>query len=141
LIVLDTNVISEFDKPCPDRNAVNWLRRQNTLDLFLCAPVVMELSFGAERLHLRGGSDRLLQTVDRLLSKRFVDRVLIYDGIAALRTGRIRAVREKMGRPIDVQDAMIAATCLVHDATLATRNIRDFDGLDLKVINPFEATA
>ncbi len=101
----------------------------------------MELSFGAERLHLRSGSDRLLQTVDRLLSNRFVDRVLIYDGIAALRTGRIRAAREKLGRPIDVQDAMIAAICLVQDATLATRNIRDFDGLDLKLINPFEATA
>ena len=40
---------------------------------------------------------------------------------------------------LDPMDAMIAAICLVHDATLATRNVRDFDGLDLKLVNPFEA--
>lgn len=38
-------------------------------------------------------------------------------------------------------DVMIAAICIVHGATLATRNVRDFEGLALKVINPFEATA
>ena len=46
-----------------------------------------------------------------------------------------------MGRPISLSDAMIAAICLAHDATLATRNVRDFDGLDLKLVNPFEAGA
>ena len=46
-----------------------------------------------------------------------------------------------IGRPIGPVDAMIAATCLVHDATLATRNTRDFEGLDLKLVNPFEPSA
>ncbi len=46
--------------------------------------------------------------------------------------GKLRAARERMGRPISLSDGMIAAICLAHDATLATRNVRDFDGLDLK---------
>lgn len=53
-------------------------------------------------------------------------------------TGRLRAKRESIGHPISVQDAMIAAICLSHDATLATRNTKDFEGLDLKLVNPFE---
>ena len=50
-------------------------------------------------------------------------------------------MRSSVGRPIGVVDAMIAAICLVHGATLATRNVSDFDGLDLKLVNPFEAGA
>ncbi len=39
---------------------------------------------------------------------------------------------------METKDAMIAAICLTHGATLATRNTKDFEGLDLKLINPFE---
>lgn len=139
MIVLDTNVVSEFTKRMPHEIVVKWFRRQDFLSLYLCAPIVMEQSYGAELVHLRTGSDRLLAVFDSLVSKRFAGRILPFESTEATRTGRIRAAREKMGRPIDVQDAMIAATCLVHGATLATRNTRDFDGLDLKLINPFEA--
>ncbi|TIP21905.1 MAG: type II toxin-antitoxin system VapC family toxin, partial [Mesorhizobium sp.] len=48
---------------------------------------------------------------------------------------------ENLGRPVSLSDAMIAAICLAHDATLATRNVRDFDELGLKLVNPFEADA
>ena len=138
MIVLDTNVVSEFTKRTPEHAVTAWFRRQDLRQLYLCAPIVMEQSYGAELLHLRTGSDRLLVSVGNMM-KVFADRVLPFETIEAARTGRIRAVRERMGRPIDVQDAMIAAICLVHGATLATRNVRDFHGLDLKLVNPFEA--
>jgi predicted nucleic acid-binding protein len=100
----------------------------------------MEQSYGAERFVLRTGSDRYLKIFNRL-TERFGGRVLELDGAAPTIAGKMRAARESCGRPLSIGDAMIAAICLVHGATLATRSIRDFDGLDLKLVNPFEAGA
>lgn len=141
MIVLDTNVVSESGKPSPSQHVLGWFTRQEPLSLFLCAPVVMELSYGTEKYLARTGSDRYLKNLVELTSDRFRGRILGFEGTVASVTGRLRADRDSKGRPISVQDAMIAAICLVHDATLATRNIRDFDGLDLRLVNPFEAGA
>lgn len=138
MIVLDTNIISELIKSSPDRNAVLWFRREAQSDLYLNSVVVMEQSFGAERFYLRTGSDRYIRSLENLLATQFRGRVLEFVEGAPVLSGRIRAKRESIGRPISVQDAMIAAICLSHDATLATRNTKDFEGLDLKLVNPFE---
>ena len=140
MIVLDTNVISEADRPTPIPVVLQWFRRQDPLALHLCAPVVMEQSYGAERFKLRTGSDRYNRTFDRLLG-RFGGRVLEFVYPASELAGRLLARRQTAGRPLAAQDAMIAAVCLVHGATLATRNVKDFEGLDLKLVNPFEAGA
>lgn len=140
MIVLDTNVISEVDKPKPNAELMQWLDHQHGQSLYLCGPVVMELAFGAERHSVRNGSDKYLRILAGL-EQQFRGRILEFNGRAPALTGRIRALREASGRVISVQDAMIAAVCLAHDATLATRNIRDFDGLDLRLVNPFEAKA
>ncbi|MCV9999031.1 type II toxin-antitoxin system VapC family toxin [Pararhizobium sp. YC-54] len=138
MIVLDTNIISELVKSSPDKNVGVWFRREAESNLYLNAIVVMEQSFGAERFYLRTGSDRYVRSLEHLLATQFRGRILGFsDGTPAL-TGRLRAKRESAGRPISVQDAMIAAICLSHDATLATRNTKDFEGLDLKLVNPFE---
>jgi len=138
MIVLDTNIISELVKSSPDRNVVVWFRREAQSDLYLNSVVVMEQSFGAERYYLRTGSDRYIRSLENLLATQFRGRVLEFVEGTPVLSGRIRAKRESVGRPISVQDAMIAAICLSHDATLATRNIKDFEGLDLKLVNPFE---
>jgi predicted nucleic acid-binding protein len=138
MIVLDTNIISELVKSSPDRNVVVWFRREAQSNLFLNSVVVMEQSFGAERFYLRTGSDRYIRSLENLLATQFRGRVLEFVEGTPVLSGRIRAKRESVGRPISVQDAMIAAICLSHDATLATRNTKDFEGLDLKLINPFE---
>ncbi|TPN84129.1 type II toxin-antitoxin system VapC family toxin [Mesorhizobium sp. CU2] len=141
MIVLDTNVISEASKPAPDANVSAWFRKQDLLDLYLSGPVVMEQSFGAERFLTKTGSDRYIKVLDHLMSQQFAGRIVEFAGSAPLLAGKLRAARERIGRPISLSDAMIAAICLAHDATLATRNVRDFDGLDLKLVNPFEAGA
>ncbi|CAN7235039.1 type II toxin-antitoxin system VapC family toxin [Pararhizobium sp. LjRoot238] len=138
MIVLDTNIISELVKSSPDRNVVVWFRREAQSYLYLNSVVVMEQSFGAERYYLRTGSDRYIRSLENLLATQFRGRVLEFVEGTPVLSGRIRAKRESVGRPISVQDAMIAAICLSHDATLATRNIKDFEGLDLKLVNPFE---
>jgi predicted nucleic acid-binding protein len=141
VIILDTNVVSEASRPAPDPNVAKWFRRQDLLDLYLCGPVVMEQSFGAERFLNKTGSDRHVRALDHLVSKQFSGRVVEFAGPIPRLAGKLRAMRETIGRPISLSDAMIAAICLSHDAMLATRNIKDFEELDLKIVNPFEADA
>ncbi len=138
MIVLDTNIVSEAAKQTPDKNVKNWMRIQPLNDLYLCAPVVAELSFGAQRMLLRTGSDRLALGLRQIIERTFASRILPFDASVAERAGRLHASREAEGRPIAIGDLWIAAICIHHGATLATRNTRDFAGLDLTLENPFE---
>ncbi|NTJ64765.1 type II toxin-antitoxin system VapC family toxin [Agrobacterium rhizogenes] len=138
MIVLDTNVVSEITKANLSPNVGEWFERQEMETLYLCSPVLMELSYGAEKVLLRDRSERFFEGLDSLMGHQFMGRILQLDQDSALLTGRIRARRERSGHQISVQDAMIAAICLANGAALATRNTKDFEGLDLKLINPFE---
>lgn len=139
MIVLDTNVVSEFGLRAPSPNVRAWILRQEPTSLFLCAPVISEMAYGAERVRLRHGSDRYFGPLQILIEQRFRDRILPIDTETGRWHGIIRARREATGRPIGLMDALLAATCIVHGAALATRNVRDFADLDLSLINPFEA--
>ena len=139
MIVLDTNVISELERPSSDEAVRNWYSKQLGGELYLTATTVAELAFGAQRIVLRNNSLRYQKALEALLEDTFKNRILEFNTPEAIENGRIRSVREAAGRPIALNDAQIAAICLVHGATLATRNVRDFDGLGLKLVNPFEA--
>lgn len=141
MIVLDTNIVSEFDKPRPSPAVEDWLIRQDVPTVYVTTPTLMEQAFGAERILLRSGSRRYYDALDTLIKVSFRGKILDFVDPAPIAAGRIRALRASKGRPMSVQDAMIAAICLVHGATLATRNVKDFEGLDLKLVNPFEAGA
>jgi toxin FitB len=117
----------------------SWYERHSSNELFLTATTVAEMAFCAQRIVLRNGSLRYQKALEMLLKDAFAGRILEFDKLAALENGRIRSAREAAGRPIALNDAQIAAICRVHGATLATRNVRDFDGLGLKLVNPFEA--
>ena len=140
MIVLDTNIVSESSKPRPDAALQAWFRAQTFTDLYLCAPIVMEQSYGAEGFYLRTGSERYTRILDDMLSKDFRSRILDFNDVCAKKAGELRARRDRIGRPISIGDAIIAAICLVHGATLATRNGRAIDGLDMKRVNQFEAS-
>lgn len=138
MIVLDTNIVSEAARQNPDERVKQWMRAQPLNELYLCAPVVAELSFGAHRMLLRTGSDRLVSGLRHMIERTFAGRILEFDGVTAERAGQLHAVREASGRLIAIGDLWIASICLHHGAILATRNTRDFGGLDLKLENPFE---
>ena len=140
MILLDTNVVSELQRPQPSALVEKWLVTTGIGTTFICGPVLMEQAFGAERHLLKSGSSRYVKSLERLRGE-YANRILALNAIACELAGRLRAKRESVGRPLSIGDAMIAAICLVHGATLATRNVRDFDGLDLKLVNPFEAGA
>ncbi len=140
MILLDTNIVSEIQKPRPSDVVAAWLASIEIGSTYICGPVLMEQAFGAERHLIRTGSSRYIETLERLRAE-YADRTLVPDAPTYELTGRLLAQRESRGRPISFGDAMIAAICLVNDAALATRNVRDFDGLGMKLVNPFEARA
>jgi toxin FitB len=74
-----------------------------------------------------------------MISKTYLGRILPGTLQSSRVAGRFKAIRESTGRPVSSFDMYIAGIAAANNATLATRNVRDFDGLDLKLINPFEA--
>jgi toxin FitB len=139
MIALDTNIISETAKPRPSELVLTWLNRADPKEMFLPLPVVSELALGAyEHERKNNGSRRYHETLAVALAA-FGNNLLPFEIRAAMKFGEISARRNGLGRPIMRLNAQIAAICLVHGATLATRNVRDFDSLGLKLVNPFEA--
>ena len=140
MIILDTNVVSEPMAKRPSEQVMDWLDQQSEPMLFLATPVIAELSSGANEFVRRTGSRRYLTMLERLLIE-YEGKILDLRVDDAIEFGKVNAARNALGRPIKPLDAMIAAICISHGATLATRNVRDFAGLDLKLVNPFEAGA
>lgn len=138
MIALDTSVISELNKPKPSDMVLSWFNDQLDDDLFLTDVTVMELAYGAEKHTLKTGSNRYRIVLQRLTRDWFDNRILRWSPNAVISAGEIRARREMRGHSIGIQDCMIAAICLAHGAVPATRNVKDFEGLDLPLINPFE---
>jgi hypothetical protein len=138
MILLDTNVVSEGLRPRPDPNVGKWLDGQRPTDLFLCMPVLAELHYGAALL-LDGARRIHLELAIKRIEDAFAERTLPFDRAAAREYGRIVAQRDKLGRATGTMDGLIAAIAKVHGATVATRHVYGFAGIDLDVVNPFEA--
>jgi predicted nucleic acid-binding protein len=141
MIVLDTNVVSEAWKPRPDKRAMAWLEAQAFNSLYLCTPVLAELRFGAERLAPGSRRDRLRTLIDRVENEGYRGRILSLDVADAAEFGRLAALRERVGKRMEAMDALIAAIAVTNRATLATRDIDDFTGLGIEIVNPFEFAA
>lgn len=135
MIVLDTNVVSEPLTRDPDPTVLKWLSRPND-EFALSAVSVGELLTGVRLLPAGRRRDALGAAVDGLVES-FAGAVLAYDERAARAYAELKAHSRDSGRPIGVEDGMIAAICVANGASLATRNVRDFDGLGLDLVNPW----
>lgn len=139
MILLDTNVISELIRPAPTAAVTACLLRQDPAALFTTAICEAELRYGLARLPAGRRRDDLTARVADFLAAGFKGQILPFDSICAAHYGDLRASREATGRPITVEDAMIAAIARAHGAALATRNGRDFADCGIAVIDPWEA--
>ncbi|MBB3166225.1 type II toxin-antitoxin system VapC family toxin [Rhizobium laguerreae] len=136
MIVLDTNVISELLTPAPNVGVIEWLGAQHPLSVFTTAITEAEILYGLRLLpHGRRRSD-LEAAVLPIFNEDMSGRVLPFDRDAA-DVYAIITDRRKAGRPIRQFDAQIAAIAISRGASLATRNVSDFEGIGLQIINPW----
>ena len=137
MIVLDTNVISEMLKPAPDVAVTAWLNAQAPSEVYLSAVSEAELRFGVAVLAPGQRQDRLAEAIEALLREEFAGRLLPFDTAAARSFADIAAARRRSGRPISPFDGQIAAIARTHRAVLASRNVADFEGCDIPLIDPW----
>jgi predicted nucleic acid-binding protein len=137
MIVLDTNVISEVFNPVPSAKVMDWFQQQADGDMYTTAITRGELLFGVHVLPQGRRRDTLLAGLLRIFQTRFPERVLPYDEAAADAHAEIAAQRRAQGRPSSQSDLMIAGIVRAHGATLATRNVRDFENCGIALADPW----
>ena len=137
MILLDTNVISELMRAEPAQIVLDWFGKHDAGDLFISAVTEAELRTGVAILPEGQRRDRLQLAVDSMIDQDFQSRVLPFDSLAAKAYAEIAAQRRASGRPIAEADCQIAAIARATDAPIATRNVKDFNGCGVCVINPW----
>lgn len=136
MIVVDTNVVSELMRPRPSAVVVAWVRARSEPQLLTTSITLAEIRYGIERLP-DGDRKRSLRSVAEETFTRFDEQVLAFDAAAAAEYARIVSTRDLAGEPINGFDAQIAAICSAHGATLATRNVKDFAGTGIELVDPW----
>lgn len=137
MIVLDTNVISALMRPRLHPEIIAWQDRQPRLSVWTTAICILEARSGVYLLPMGRRREELNAGLDALLAQAIEGRVLPFDLNAAEMSATIVAKRIPRGRNIGTRDTQIAGIVMSRRATLATRNIRDFDDLDIALVNPW----
>ena len=138
MILLDTNVVSELMRPAPAPSVVEWLDGYSAADVWISAVTVGEIRLGIALLPDGQRKQRLADLAEAMFEEDFLDRCLPYDVLAAAQYAGIVAIRTRLGRPVSVEDAQIAAIARSGGLTLATRNTKDFSDIDrLPLVNPW----
>lgn len=134
--LLDTNVISELRKPKDraDARVREWISSRTASDLFLSAITILEIEIGINQTARRDEAQakRLQTWLDDAVLDAFAGRILAVDTAVARRCARMN-----VPDPRPERDALIAATASVHGFTVVTRNVKDFEPLDVAVLNPW----
>lgn len=138
MIVLDTNVVSEIVRSDAHPNVLRWVASLPGHDACITAITLAELMAGIAVLPMGRRRSLLTEEVRAVVAPfRADERILAFDAAAASYYSSVVAARREAGRPIATADAQIAAICLAHDLTCATRNVRDFEGTGIRVLNPW----
>jgi predicted nucleic acid-binding protein len=135
--LLDTNVLSEVRRPEPDSHVLDWLDQVDEDRVYLSVISIAEIARGVALLDAGRRRDELAAWLTHDLPLRFEARLLPVDSQAALSWGRLMGEAKRAGRGLSVMDGWIAAMADVHDLVLVTRNIRDFEGLGLHLLDPW----
>jgi toxin FitB len=138
MTILDTNVASEIMRARPDPQVLRWIAGRNSEDLHITSITLAEILYGVELLPTGKRQETLRSGAEKLFQVLFAGRILSFETSAARIFSLLASSRYKQGRPISKLDAQIAAIARVHGATIATRNIADFEECGVRLVNPWE---
>ena len=139
MILLDTNVVSEFMRPKPEERVLRWLDQQPRTSILTTSVTVFEIRFGLETMPAGERRIAFMASFERWLDEVVEQRIASYDETAARRSAELAAERHRIGRPGELRDTMIAGIVLASHATLATRNVKHFEEIASSLVNPWEA--
>ena len=139
MIVLDTNVLSALMHQVPEAPVVAWLDRQPAESVWITSITLFEARLGLALLPKGRRQQTLEAAFGRLLEEDLENRILDFDSAAATEAASLAAERQKTGRSVDMRDTQIAGIALARRATLATRNVRHFQDLNVPVVDPWKA--
>ncbi len=138
-VLLDTNVLSELIRKTPDPVVEAWAAGHALEDLYFSAVGEAELRYGAAILPAGRRRTSLVSDIERMLSDAFDGRVLPFDSSPARAYADIAAMRRSAGRMIPPADCQVAAIARSRDMAVATRKVRDFEDIDIEIVNPWTA--
>lgn len=139
MIILDTNVLSALMRSAPEPAVVRWLDQQPAESVWITSITLFEVQLGLALLPKGRRRQALESAFASLLQEDLGNRVLDFDTAAAAAAAALAAARQAKGRPVDMRDTQIAGIAVARRATLATRNVRHFEGLPVTVTDPWKA--
>ena len=137
-LLLDTNVLSELRKAKPSYKVTDLLTQSPVAELYISSVTFAEIQFGIELLTDSGRRVALETWLNASIRPMFADRVLQVTEGVMLRWRHLVEEGRQRGRTFSQPDLIIAATALEHHMTLVTRNEKDFGGIGLTVLNPWD---
>jgi predicted nucleic acid-binding protein len=138
MIILDTNVLSELMRPTPASIVVDWISAQPAASLYTTSITQAEILHGLMLLTPVRRRNALEAAATSMFAEDFGGRILGFGTDAAPPYARIASDRRRAGRPISHFDAQIAAIARSTGAAIATRNLGDFDGCGVTLVNPWK---
>ncbi len=133
--LMDTNIVSEVIRAAPHPSVSAFFTEQH--DLWLSSVVIHELEYGVQRLAEGRRRTRLRVNLSRLIAQ-YEDRILPLDRGGAEWAAIFRVQSERSGNAVSIPDAFIAGIAKTNDLIVATRNVSDFQSVDVRVFNPWE---